>query len=115
MPQHGAGVGRWQDAAWVPDLSAPGGRRARQSFSYRAYIPDHLDAEALTFSAATAADMADAEAAIAVTNHGRHLVAMETLARLLLWSESVASSRIEGLAYSQRRLAEAAWSGGARS
>jgi Fic family protein len=102
-------MGQWQEAVWVPDLSAPGGRRARQSFTYRAYIPDHLDAGALTFSAATAADIADAEAAIAVADHGQHLVAMETLARLLLRSESVASSRIEGLECSQRRLAEAAF------
>ncbi|HET8661342.1 MAG TPA: Fic family protein, partial [Micromonosporaceae bacterium] len=90
-------------------MSAPGGRRARQRFTYRAYIPDHLNPDELTFSAATAADIADAEAAIAVANHGRHLVAMETLARLLLRSESVASSRIEGLECSQRRLAEAAF------
>lgn len=63
----------------------------------------------MTFSAATAADIAEAEAAIAVANHGHHLVAMETVARLLLRSESVASSRIEGLVCSQRRLAEAAF------
>jgi len=93
----------------VPDLSALGGRRARQSFTYRAYIPDALDPAALSFTAATAADIAEAEAAIAVADHGRHLVAMETLARLLLRSESVASSRIEGLECSQRRLAEAAF------
>jgi len=44
-----------------------------------------------------------------VANHGQHLIAMETLSRLLLRSESVASSRIEGLECSQRRLAEAAF------
>jgi Fic family protein len=102
-------VGQWQEAVWVPDLSAPGGRRARQSFTYRAYVPDPLDPAALSFSAATAADIAEAETAIAVADHGQHLVAMETLARLLLRSESVASSRIEGLECSQRRLAEAAF------
>jgi Fic family protein len=102
-------VGRWEDAVWVPDLSVPGGRRARQTFTYRAYVPERLDAGEMTFKAATAADIADAEAAIAVANYGRHLVAMETLARLLLRSESVASSRIEGLECSQRRLAEAAF------
>ncbi|GAA4441310.1 hypothetical protein GCM10023170_015040 [Phytohabitans houttuyneae] len=93
----------------MPDLSALGGRRARQSFTYRAFIPDRLDPAALSFSAATATDIAEAESAIAVADHGQHLVAMETLARLLLRSESVASSRIEGLECSQRRLAEAAF------
>jgi Fic family protein len=102
-------MGKWQEAVWTPDLSAPGGRRARQAFTYRAYIPDPLDPDALIFSAASAADIAEAEAAIAVADHGQHLVAMETLARLLLRSESVASSRIEGLECSQRRLAEAAF------
>lgn len=102
-------MGRWKEAAWAPNLSAPGGRHARQGFTYRAFIPDPLIVEKLTFTAATAADIADAEAVIAVVNHGQHLVAMETLARLLLRSESVASSRIEGLECSQRRLAEAAF------
>lgn len=102
-------MGEWRDAVWVPDLSAPGGRRARQRFTYRAYIPDQLEPEGLTFSAATVADIADAEVAIAVASRRQHLVAMETLTRLLLLSESVASSRIEGLECSQRRLAEAAF------
>lgn len=101
-------MGGWQEAVWAPDLSAPGGRRARQGFTYRAFLPDLLGANELTFQGATAADIADAEATIAVVNHAQHLVAMETLARLLLRSESVASSRIEGLVCSQRRLAEAA-------
>jgi Fic family protein len=105
-------VGHWEDAVWVPDLSAPGGRRARQTFKYRAYIPDWVDTGEFVFSGATAADIAEAEAATAVANYGQHLVAMETLVRLLLRSESVASSRIEGLECSQRRLAEAAFAPG---
>jgi Fic family protein len=102
-------MGRWQEAVWMPDLAAPGGRAARRVFTYRAYIPDRLLDGELRFAAATAADMAEAEAAIAVANYGQHLVGMEILARLLLCSESVASSRIEGLECSQRRLAEAAF------
>lgn len=102
-------MGRWIDATWVPELGAPGGRRAREPFSYRAFIPDLLRDQELTFTAATAADLAAGEAALAVANHGQHLVGLETLSRLLLRSESVASSRIEGLECSQRRLAEAAF------
>src|SRR2546430_4615765 len=102
-------MGRWKDAVWVPELTAPGGRRARERFAYRAFIPDQLDPAGLVFTAATSADLAEAEAAVAVANHGQHLIAMETLSRLLLRSESVASSRIEGLECSQRRLAEAAF------
>lgn len=100
-------MGRWIDATWVPSLGAPGGRRARESFQYKAFLPGPLGD--LTLTLATAADITEAESAIAVANHGQHLVAMETMARLLLRSESVASSRIEGLECSQRRLAEAAF------
>jgi Fic family protein len=100
---------RWQDAVWVPSLSAPGGRRARETFAYRAFVPDPIDPAELIFTAATVADIAEAETAIGVADHAHHLLAMETLARLLLRSESVASSRIEGLECSQRRLAEAAF------
>ena len=102
-------MGRWEDATWVPDLAALGGRAARQPFSYRAFVPDHVGGTDFVFSATTAADLADAQAAIAVADHGPHLVAVEILARLLLRSESVASSQIEGLECSQRRLAEAAF------
>jgi Fic family protein len=102
-------MSRWEAATWRPSLAAPGGRRARQPFTYRAFVPDPVNDAELVFTAATAADIAEAEAVIAVANHGQHLVAMETLARLLLRSESVASSRIEGLECSQRRLAEAAF------
>lgn len=102
-------MSRWDEAVWNPGLSVPGGRRARQSFTYRAFVPDGLDVAELTFTAATAADLSDAEATIAVADRSDHLVAMEILSRLLLRSESVASSRIEGLVCSQRRLAEAAF------
>ncbi|HEY4811888.1 MAG TPA: Fic family protein [Solirubrobacteraceae bacterium] len=55
-----------------------------------------------------AADVADAEAAIARLNsEARALVDTEALARILLRAESVASSRIEGLEIGARRLLRA--------
>jgi Fic family protein len=55
-----------------------------------------------------AADVADAESAIARLNvRARALVDTEALARLLLRAESVASSRIEGLEIGARRLLRA--------
>jgi Fic family protein len=57
---------------------------------------------------AVAADVADAEAAIARLNASVNaLASTEVLARLLLRAESVASSRIEGLQLSGRRLLRA--------
>ena len=55
-----------------------------------------------------AADVADAESAIARLNvRARALIDTEALARLLLRAESVASSRIEGLEIGARRLLRA--------
>jgi Fic family protein len=55
-----------------------------------------------------AADLADAERALVELNHrGNGLVDTESLARLLLRTESVASSRIEGLEIGGRRLFKA--------
>lgn len=102
-------MGTWREAIWRPGPHAIGGRRGRESFTYQAFVPDPLAGKDLTFTAATAADLAEAEAAVAVAEHSEHLLGMETLARLLLRGESVASSRIEGLVCSQRRLAEAAF------
>jgi Fic family protein len=59
----------------------------------------------LALEAATAADVADAELAIAGLNRDvRTLADSEAIARLLLRAEAVASSRIEGLEVGGRRL-----------
>jgi hypothetical protein len=61
-----------------------------------------------TCQGATAADVADAEAAIARFNsRASSLADTEALARLLLRAEAVASSHIEGLVVGSRRLLRA--------
>jgi Fic family protein len=83
-------------------------RRDRQACSYDAYLPDHLAGWNLTLPGDLAADIADAETAIRELNQaGTTHVSLEGLARFLLRAESVASSRIEGLAAGARRLVEA--------
>ena len=83
-------------------------RRDRQGCSYDAYLPDRLAAWNLTLPGDLAADIADAETAIRDLNQTEtgH-VSLESLARLLLRAESVASSKIEGLDVGPRRLVEA--------
>jgi Fic family protein len=62
----------------------------------------------ILLSGETAADIADAERAIAVLDaQASSLLDTEALARILLRAESVASSRIEGLAVGTRRLLRA--------
>lgn len=93
-------------------------RRDRIPCDYEAYLPDPLMGRSYLLDGAVAADVADAETAIAKLNsEAKTLVDTESLARLLLRAESVASSWIEGLEIGGRRLlrAEAARAHGERS
>ncbi len=93
---------------WVSDAGTGLARRDRQSCDYEAYVPDLLADRAITLSSQTAADVADAERAIAVLDtEAATLADTEALARILLRAESVASSRIEGLEVGARRLLRA--------
>lgn len=93
---------------WRSDVSAGLPRRDRLSCDYEAYVPDPLVGRDVVFEGPVAADIAEAEAAVARLNHeARSLAETEVLARLLLRAESVASSRIEGLEIGLRRLLEA--------
>lgn len=83
-------------------------RKDRRGCEYNSYLPDLLDDWELTMPADVAADIADAETAIRTLNdRGTSHVSLEGLARFLLRAESVASSRIEGLAAATKRLARA--------
>jgi len=71
-------------------------------------VPDLLVGRAITLQGEVAADLAEAEAAIARFDaEAASLSDTEALARILLRAESVASSRIEGLEIGARRLLRA--------
>jgi Fic family protein len=94
---------RWDPA---PFTGLP--RKDRQGCDYTAYVPDPLAARSWRLDAATAADVMDAELAIARLNaQVTTLADSEALARLLLRAEAVASSKIEGLEVGGRRLSKA--------
>ena len=83
-------------------------RRDRQSCEYELYIPDPVGGRSIALDGPVAADVADAETAITRLNlEARALSNSEALARLLLRSESVASSKIEGLEVGAHRLLRA--------
>lgn len=94
---------------WDSDIAGLGvPRRDRRSCEYEAYVPDLLADRSFHFAGEVAADIADAEAAITRLNQeSTALVDTEALARILLRSEAVASSRIEGLEVGARRLLHA--------
>ncbi len=93
---------------WTPgDLSGLP-RRDRKGCDYEAYVPDRLTGREIYLAGTTAADVADAEAAIAkLDSRVSSLADTEALARLLLRAEAVASSHIEGLVIGGRRLLRA--------
>lgn len=99
------------EISWSPSTSVSGPKRARKPLTIRAYLPDPIaDREFhLTHELADAA--ARAEIACSVLTPSHRQVGLDTVARQLLRSEAVASSRIEGHALSNRRLAKAEFAG----
>ena len=93
---------------WITEASTGLARRDQRSCDYEAYFPDPLVGRKLALNGDTAADVADAERAIAVLDaQASTLVDTEALARILLRAECVASSRIEGLEVGARCLLRA--------
>ncbi len=92
----------WRHA---PILYAP--PKYRRACAYDAFIPDPLADLPFALDAATAGLVSDAEAAIHALNPDRSDV-LAPLARLLLRTESISSSRVEGIAVGVRAMARAA-------
>ena len=100
---------------WQSNLDRGLSRKDRRGCEYEAYVPDPLGGREFRLDGTVAADVADAERAIATLDTSAAALAnTEALARLLLRAESVASSFIEGLVVGGRRLlrAEAARAAG---
>jgi len=98
--------GRWVSGTWEwnPVLYAPA--RYRRACRYEAFIPEPLAGAEFALSSAVAGVVSDAEQAIMSLNT-RAVPALAPLARLLLRTESIASSKVEGLQVGIRQLARA--------
>jgi Fic family protein len=93
---------------WTTDVGSGVSRKDRTSCEYAAYVPDLLAGRKIALDGDVAAEVADAELAIArLDGDASALVETEALARILLRAESVASSRIEGLQVGVGRLLRA--------
>jgi Fic family protein len=93
---------------WSTEIGSGVSRKDRMSCEYEAYIPDLLVGRGIILEGDVAADVVDAELAIARLDHDASaLLETEALARILLRAESVASSRIEGLQVGVSRLLRA--------
>jgi len=97
---HGTLVTRtWE---WNPTVYAPA--RYRKACKYQAFIPDVLAGFEFDLPSSVAAVVSEAEQAILKLNTGAQ-PALAPLARLLLRTESIASSKVEGLQVGIRQLA----------
>jgi Fic family protein len=93
---------------WSSNIESGMPRRDRLSCDYEAYVPDALAGRGIALDGDVAADVVDAEVAIARLDiEASALIETEALARILLRAESVASSRIEGLEVGAARLLRA--------
>lgn len=101
------GRGRYVELAWSPGGNAPR-KSERSPRRYRAWIPDGIADHEPPMRARTAADCERAGTEVRQLNvDPSALLALEGLGRQLLRSEALASSQIEGLNISHRKLAEA--------
>ncbi len=81
---------------WAPSLDAPA-RRDQRGGRFRAYQPDELRKRPVVLDAQLAARASEVERAVRELTVGSESAGLESLARFLLRSEAIASSRIEGL------------------
>jgi len=99
--------GHYETASWAPDFARAGGRRSGAG-TYRAFIPDPTSDFDPELSSSTFALAERAGSSVRELNASEPtLTPLEGLARQLLRSEALASSRIEGLSFSHRKLAQA--------
>jgi Fic family protein len=101
------GRGRYKEATWDSSFARAAGRHAKAG-SYRAFIPSAIaDYEPPLTSATSALSERAGQSVRKLNETAARLVPLEGLATQLLRSEALASSAIEGLALSHRKLARA--------
>lgn len=98
--------GRYVSRLWPHDPTAHAPAKYRRACRYDAFIPAKLAELPLSLEATVAGVVSEAEAAIRGLNDAAH-PALAPLARLLLRTESIASSKIEGMQTGVRELARA--------
>lgn len=99
--------GRYEELSWTSGFKGSG-RSHSKAQRYEAFIPDEVADEDPVLKSATAALCERAAIAVRDLNSNiSGLVSLEGMGRQLLRSEALASSQIEGLSVSHRKLAEA--------
>lgn len=100
-------MGTWVERQWIPS-DAPGlARRSRRGGPYRAFVPDRLSTRNLRVPGDMSRKAAVVERRILDLSSSGTITGLEGIARFLMRSEAIASSRIEGLAPSPDKVAVA--------
>jgi len=103
-------LGRHEKRVWEVRPGGEGGRKARRAGTYEAFVPAEIAQRDFVLDGGAVTRIAAATKALAGLNGSSpHSASLGALADALMRSESVASSWIEGLEVSQRRLARAAF------
>lgn len=95
----------WADQHWTPTYGSGLPRRERQGGRFRAYVPDVMDSHPLTIDRHRSLRLAEAENAVRRLGSGEGAESLAGIARFLLRSEAIASSRIEGITPSPQQVA----------
>jgi Fic family protein len=98
--------GRFIQLSWASDSTIYAPPRYKRACRYDAFIPDPIAAIPLSLDASIAGLVSEAENAIRSLND-KARPALAPMARLLLRTESIASSKVEGMQLGVRELARA--------
>jgi Fic family protein len=105
-------LGHHEERFWPADRGAYG-HRGQRGGMYRTFVPDRIARRAFPLGGEAVKAVAEAARALEhLDNKPPRVATLDALARNLLRSESVASSRIEGVHISHKRLARAAYQEG---
>lgn len=105
-------LGHRETRNWHPQPSGLGSRRQRRGGEFEAFVPARIADRRFSLDEDAVAAIASASGALARLNASRpRITSLNALATSILRSESAASSRIEGVAISHKRLARAAFHG----
>lgn len=100
-------MGTWVERHWTPSDAPALSRRSRSGGPYHAYVPDTLRHRDLAIPAELSRRAAQVERKILDLSRPGGGHGLEGIARFLLRSEAIASSRIEGLAPAPDKVAMA--------
>ena len=94
----------WESVHWDSDITSGVPRAQQGSGTYQRYVPDSVDGTALAIDPVVSRKVAAIERGIRSLN-GDGAEGLAGIARFLLRSEAIASSRIEGIAPSAQQVA----------